>query len=81
MEQLPYQVRDEVGNATVPRIPRLLLTVEEAANCLGVCRSIMFKLIRQGDVKSVKVGHLRRVTPAALEEFIHNLSTSADSAA
>jgi hypothetical protein len=40
----------------------------------------MFKLIRQGDVKSVKVGRLRRVTPAALEEFIQQLSASADSA-
>ena len=81
MEQPPYQVRDDVDGLAAPRIPRLLLTVEEAAECLGVCRSIMFRLIRQGDVKSVKVGHLRRVTPAALEEFIHNLSTSADSAA
>jgi len=41
----------------------------------------MFKLIRQGNVKSVKVGRLRRVTPAALEDFVHQLSEPADSAA
>jgi excisionase family DNA binding protein len=41
----------------------------------------MFKLIRQGEVKSVKVGRLRRITPAALEDFIHKLTSSADSAA
>ena len=51
-------------------MPRLLLTVEEAADRIGICRSNMFKLIRQGDVKSVKVGRLRRITPAALEDFI-----------
>ncbi|MGO9292509.1 MAG: helix-turn-helix domain-containing protein [Streptosporangiaceae bacterium] len=56
------------------RPQRLLLTVEEAAERIGICRSNMFKLIRQGDVRSVKVGRLRRVTPAALEEFIARLS-------
>jgi excisionase family DNA binding protein len=43
--------------------PRLLLTVEEAAERIGICRSNMFKLIRQGDVESVTIGRLRRVTP------------------
>ena len=61
--------------------PRLLLTVEEAADRIGICRSNMFKLIRQGDVKSVKVGRLRRITPAALEDYVRQLSASADSAA
>jgi excisionase family DNA binding protein len=58
--------------------PRLLLTVEEAAHRIGVCRSIMFKLIREGDVRSVKVGRLRRVTPAALEDFVARLSRDGD---
>ena len=54
--------------------PRLLLTVEEAAEHIGICRSNMFKLIRQGDVQSIKVGRLRRVTPAPLEDFVRRLS-------
>jgi excisionase family DNA binding protein len=64
------------GSKSLPpdRPPRLLLTVEEAAERIGICRSNMFKLIRQGDVRSVKVGRLRRVTPAALEDFIRRLS-------
>jgi excisionase family DNA binding protein len=63
-------------HATLPgdRPPRLLLTVEEAAERIGICRAYMFKLIREGDVRSVKVGRLRRVTPAALEDFIERLS-------
>ena len=67
---------EQLGNR-----PRLLLTVEEAADRIGICRSNMFKLIRQGDIKSVKVGRLRRVAPAALEDFIQQLSTGEDSAA
>lgn len=69
-------VVEQLGNR-----PRLLLTVEEAADRIGICRSNMFKLIRQGDIKSVKVGRLRRVAPAALEDFIQQLSTGEDSAA
>lgn len=56
------------------RPPRLLLTVEEAADRIGICRSNMSKLIREGDISSVKVGRLRRVTPAALEDFVARLS-------
>ena len=81
MRQLNSQVQDMAGNSGPQGSPRLLLTVEEAADRIGICRSNMFKLIRQGDVKSVKVGRLRRVTPAALEDYVRQLSTPADSAA
>ena len=81
MEQLRYPNPESAGHRQPERIPRLLLTVEEAADRVGICRSNMFKLIRQGDVKSVKVGRLRRVTPAALEDFVRQLSALADSAA
>ena len=62
------------------RPPRLLLTVEEAAERIGICRSNMFKLIRQGEIRSVKVGRLRRVTPAALEDFVTRLDGARESA-
>ena len=64
-----------------PTPPRLLLTVEEAAERIGICRSNMFKLIRRGEVHSVKVGRLRRVTPDALEDFVRRLSAEEDPAA
>jgi len=63
------------------RSPRLLLTVEEAAERIGICRSNMFKLIRRGEIQSVKVGRLRRVTPDALEDFVRRLSAEEDPAA
>jgi excisionase family DNA binding protein len=61
--------------------PRLLLTVEQAAERIGICRSNMFKLIRRGEVQSVRVGRLRRLTPEALEEFVRRLSAEQDPAA
>ena len=81
MEELDYQPLGMAGRPEPRKPPRLLLTVEEAADRIGVCRSNMFKLIRQGDVKSVKVGRLRRITPAALEDFVQKLDSSADTAA
>lgn len=53
--------------------PRLLLTVEEAAERLGICRSNMFKLIRNGDIESVKIGRLRKIAPAALQDYVDGL--------
>ncbi len=69
----PRTFLDVNGASQTEGPPRLLLTVEEAAERIGICRSNMFRLIRQGDVESVKVGRLRRVTPAALEDFVGRL--------
>ena len=69
------------ATSRIQRPPRLLLTVEEAADRIGICRSNMFKLIRRGEVRSVKVGRLRRVTPDALEDFVRRLSAEEDPAA
>jgi excisionase family DNA binding protein len=46
----------------------VLLTVEEAADCLRVGRTTSFALIRTGELESLMVGGLRRVpadAPAA----------------
>jgi excisionase family DNA binding protein len=81
MGQLSHQAPEPPGIPGHGRPPRLLLTVEEAADRIGICRSSMFNLIRQGAVKSVKVGRLRRITPAALEDFVQKLDSPADPAA
>lgn len=52
---------------------RLVLTVEEAAERLGVGRTFMFSLIRRSEVESVKIGRLRRVPADALEEYVRSL--------
>lgn len=52
---------------------RLVLTVEEAAERLGVGRTFMFSLIRRGEVDSVRIGRLRRVPADALQEYVRSL--------
>jgi excisionase family DNA binding protein len=53
--------------------PKLLLTVEEAAERLGVGRSTMYGLILDGAVESIHIGRLRRVPADALSEYLTRL--------
>ncbi|MEM9563084.1 MAG: excisionase family DNA-binding protein [Actinomycetota bacterium] len=51
----------------------LLCSVDEAAESLGVSRSIVFRLIKDGRLRSVKI-HKRRLIPlSALDEFVADL--------
>ena len=54
-----------------------LLTVEEAAKCLRIGRTSMYRLISIGAVETVAVGRLRRVPPECLAEYIARLRRDA----
>jgi excisionase family DNA binding protein len=54
------------------RLP-LVLTVEEAADRLGVGRTVMYALVSSGAVESVRIGRLRRVPADALVAFLDAL--------
>jgi excisionase family DNA binding protein len=55
---------------------RLLLTVEEAAEQLGIGRTLMYTLVKQGTVESVQIGRLRRIPADALPRYLVQLRTS-----
>jgi excisionase family DNA binding protein len=48
---------------------QILLTVEEAAKALAVSRTMIFQLIRTGQLITVRIGRLRRVPTWAVEDF------------
>jgi excisionase family DNA binding protein len=52
---------------------RLLLRPEEAARVLGLGRTKVYDLMRSGSLRSVKVGNSRRVSMAALADFVDQL--------
>ena len=62
--------RADVIDLTVLPDHRLLLGVEEAAQRLGIGRSLMYELISSGRVASVRVGRLRRISPEALSAYV-----------
>ncbi len=53
--------------------PRILLSVEAAAEQLSFSRTRMYALIKNGDIISVRVGRLRRIPAEALTEFTARL--------
>jgi excisionase family DNA binding protein len=59
----------------VAQLP-LVLTVEEAAERLGVGRTVMYALVSSGAVESVRIGRLRRVPADALVTFLDGLRAS-----
>ncbi len=63
-----------------PAVP-LLLTVESAAQQLGIGRTAMYALVKSGDVESIRIGHLRRIPIDALHTFIASLRIRKDDAA
>jgi excisionase family DNA binding protein len=52
----------------------LLLTIEQAAQALSIGRSLMFALVLQNKIASVKVGRYRRVSIEALRVFVEQQS-------
>ena len=65
------------GHRLIPG-PRMVLTVEQAAEALGIGRTFMYELIGSGAVESVLIGRLRRVPADALGEFVSRLRASQD---
>jgi excisionase family DNA binding protein len=50
-----------------------LLTVEEAALRLSISRTTMYALLKDGQLDSVRVGRLRRITAGALTAYTARL--------
>lgn len=61
-------------------VPRLLLTPEQAADTLGLGRSRVYELMRDRQIRSVKIGRSRRIPHASLLDFVANLERLADTA-
>ncbi|MDG4667986.1 helix-turn-helix domain-containing protein [Mycobacterium sp. 236(2023)] len=56
-------------NPTLPQ-PKLLLTVEEAADVLQISKTTLYRLFADGDLSWVQVGAHRRVAAAELQRFV-----------
>ncbi|MDQ6910175.1 MAG: helix-turn-helix domain-containing protein [Actinomycetota bacterium] len=60
------------GPSSVP----LLLSVREAARALGIGRSKIYELIKNGEVEVVHIGRSCRVPVAALHDYVDRLRLS-----
>jgi excisionase family DNA binding protein len=62
-----------------PLPKRVLLTPEEAGEALGVGRTTIYALLRTGDLESVQIGRLRRISSSAVEAYAEQLATRCSS--
>jgi excisionase family DNA binding protein len=51
----------------------LVMTVEEAAERLGIGRTLMYALVKSEAIESVCIGRLRRIPEDALVTFVRSL--------
>lgn len=56
--------------AVAPVEKRLVFTVEEAAQLLGISRSFAYEAVQRGDIPSMRIGRRILVPKAALERFL-----------
>ena len=54
-------------------MPRLLMTVPEAAEALAISRSKLYELIASGAIASIRIDGSRRIPLTALEEYVSRL--------
>lgn len=60
-----------------PDVPALLYRVDEAAVALRLSRSVLYELIRTGQLRTVKAGRRRLVPVPALAEYVDSLDGAA----
>lgn len=52
-------------------LPRLVVTVEQAAEILSVSRDTVFRMLRRNELRSVRISEkLRRIPMSALQDYI-----------
>lgn len=65
-------------NAVATETPRtILMTMPEVCNQLRVSKATGFRLVKRGDVRSVKIGDRRLVLAVDLERYIARLAGEA----
>jgi excisionase family DNA binding protein len=50
-----------------------LLTITEARKLVKLGSTTFYSLLRNGEIRSMKIGKSRRIEPAAIEEFLERL--------
>lgn len=74
-------IEDRTG-CCKPDIPtnQLLLTPEQAAATLAICRTKVYELLGKGELESVQIGASRRIPYVALTEYVQRLRNDSSAA-
>lgn len=67
------------AGAVAPAEDRLVFTVEEAAQLLGISRSFAYEAVQRGDIPSMRIGRRILVPKAALQRFLEQTDAGPES--
>ena len=71
MRDVPITIQPvPVQGRTTSVLGKVLLTVEEAADILSLSRSLVYVLMANHEIASIKIGRIRRIPMTALHEFV-----------
>jgi excisionase family DNA binding protein len=59
--------------ASTPADPPMVLTIDQAAERLCISRSLMFALVKAGEVETIRIGRLHRIPYDALLAYVESL--------
>ena len=59
----------EISSGRGPRVERTCLSVREFGASMGICRTIAYRLIREGKVRSFRVGKRIFIPVSELKAF------------
>ena len=71
--ELEAVVRPNIWLLSSEEIPPLLFTTAEVARLLGIGQCRVYDLIRERELRSVKVGASRRISARALRDYVEQL--------
>jgi excisionase family DNA binding protein len=71
--EVPAVVQPNVWLMSAEEIPPILFTTEEVARLLGIGKCRVYDLIRQRELRSVKVGSSRRISAKAVRDYVEQL--------
>ncbi len=68
-------------HAERPAPERLVYSVDEAAELLGMGRTYMFHLVATGEIESFKIGKMRKIPREAIDGYVERLRSEQAAAA
>ena len=62
---------------STPQVPRVAFSIPETAAALGVGRTLVYKFIEEGQLKSLKLGKRHMITAQEIQDFLGRMGGAA----
>jgi excisionase family DNA binding protein len=56
-----------------PLVPALAINVENAALALSISRTMLFRILKDGQLRSLMIGHRRIIPVQAIYEYLNGI--------